>query len=194
MVASVEDAPGLITPHTAFLRECVASPLEVFAANLKRYLAGQPLEGALIEERDTELNRPGRICGSSCSSSRLHGIPRTGRFHAGSPRSRCRWRDRHSRQYSARTVPRASLLWAWPVPYTWARRAPHIVWGLAGIAMVIVALFRAGGAGAGVAQPLEGKVGAMAVVPLDVHSGTGGDVYFDRFGIDHGHMDKYIQS
>lgn len=64
---------------------------------------------------------------------------------------------------------------------------------LAGIAMMIVALFRAGGAGAGVAQPLEGEVGAMAVVPLDVHSCTGSDVDFDGLGIDHGHTNKYIQ-
>jgi len=56
---------------------------------------------------------------------------------------------------------------------------------------MIVALFRAGGARAGVAQPLETKVGAMAVVPLDVHSGTGSDVHFDGLGIDHGHVNKY---
>jgi len=33
----------------------------------------------------------------------------------------------------------------------------------------------------------------MAVVPLDVHSGTGGDVDFDGLGINHGHIDS-IQS
>ncbi len=59
--------------------------------------------------------------------------------------------------------------------------------------MVVVALFRAGGAGAGVAQPLEAKVRVMAVVPLDVHAGTGGDVDFDGLGVDYGHIDKYIQ-
>ncbi|MGZ4879341.1 MAG: D-2-hydroxyacid dehydrogenase [Candidatus Angelobacter sp.] len=38
----------LITPHTAFLTENVwQHHYEVFAANLKRYLAGQPLEGAV---------------------------------------------------------------------------------------------------------------------------------------------------
>jgi hypothetical protein len=37
-------------------------------------------------------------------------------------------------------------------------------------------------------------VGAMAVVPLDIYSGAGGDVNFDRLGIDHGHTDKYIQT
>jgi hypothetical protein len=63
-----------------------------------------------------------------------------------------------------------------------------------GTAMVIVALFRAGGAGACVAQPLEAEVRVMAVVPLDVHSGTCSDIDFDRLGIDYGHIDKYIQA
>jgi hypothetical protein len=65
---------------------------------------------------------------------------------------------------------------------------------LTGIAVMRVALFGAGGAGAGVAQPLEAEMGAMAVVPHDVHSSTGGDVDSDRLGVDHGHVDKYIQS
>ena len=73
-------------------------------------------------------------------------------------------------------------------------RAGGLLGGLTGIAMVIVALFRAGGARACVAQPLKAKVRLMAVVPLNVHSGTGGDVYFDRLGIDYGHIDKYIQA
>ena len=64
----------------------------------------------------------------------------------------------------------------------------RLLGGLAGIAMVRVALFSAGGAGACVTQPLEGEVGAMAVVPLDVHPGAGGDVDFDGFGVDHGHI------
>lgn len=72
------------------------------------------------------------------------------------------------------------------------QQAGGLFGGLSRIAMVIVALFRAGGAGACVTQPLEGKVRAMAVVPLDVHSGTGGDVDFDGFGIDDGHRDQYI--
>jgi len=62
---------------------------------------------------------------------------------------------------------------------------------LAGIAVMRVALFGAGGAGTGVAQPLEAEVGAMAVVPLDVHARTGGDVNFDGLGVDYGHRDKY---
>lgn len=42
----------LITPHTAFLTENVWSRhYEVFAANLKRYLAGQPLEGMVDLKR-----------------------------------------------------------------------------------------------------------------------------------------------
>lgn len=42
----------LITPHTAFLTENVWSRhYEVFSANLKRYLAGQPLEGAVDKSR-----------------------------------------------------------------------------------------------------------------------------------------------
>jgi len=65
--------------------------------------------------------------------------------------------------------------------------------GLAWIAMVGVALFRAGGAGACVAQPLEGEVRVVAVVPLDVHSCAGGDVDFDGFGVNYGHRNKYIQ-
>jgi hypothetical protein len=28
---------------------------------------------------------------------------------------------------------------------------------------------------------------AMAIVPLNVHTGTGGDVYFDGLGIHYGH-------
>ena len=42
----------LITPHTAFLTENVwQRHYEVFAANLKRYLAGQPLEGLVDLKR-----------------------------------------------------------------------------------------------------------------------------------------------
>jgi phosphoglycerate dehydrogenase-like enzyme len=42
----------LITPHTAFLTENVwQRHYEVFAANLKRYLAGQPLEGVIDKKR-----------------------------------------------------------------------------------------------------------------------------------------------
>jgi phosphoglycerate dehydrogenase-like enzyme len=42
----------LITPHTAFLTENVwQRHYEVFAANLKRYLAGQPLEGVVDKNR-----------------------------------------------------------------------------------------------------------------------------------------------
>jgi hypothetical protein len=33
----------------------------------------------------------------------------------------------------------------------------------------------------------------MAVVPLNVHPGPGGDVYFDRFGVDYSHIHQYIQ-
>jgi phosphoglycerate dehydrogenase-like enzyme len=42
----------LITPHTAFLTENVwHRHYEVFAANLKRYLAGQPLEEGVVDEK-----------------------------------------------------------------------------------------------------------------------------------------------
>jgi phosphoglycerate dehydrogenase-like enzyme len=42
----------LITPHMAFLTENVwQRHYEVFAANLKRYLAGQPLDGAIDKNR-----------------------------------------------------------------------------------------------------------------------------------------------
>jgi len=70
------------------------------------------------------------------------------------------------------------------------QQAGGLLRGLARIAMVRVALFSAGSAGTGVPQPLEGEVGAMAVVPLNVHSGAGGDVDFDGFGVNHGHMDS----
>src|SRR6476620_10259936 len=60
--------------------------------------------------------------------------------------------------------------------------------------MVIVAFFRAGGARTCVTQPLEAKMGLMAVVPLDVHSSTGGNVDFDRLGVNYGHTDQYIQN
>ncbi len=56
------------------------------------------------------------------------------------------------------------------------------------LAIVIIALFGAGSAGAGVAQPLEAIVRAMAVVPLNVHAGAGGDIDLDGFGIDDGHQ------
>jgi hypothetical protein len=72
------------------------------------------------------------------------------------------------------------------------QQAGDLFGGLARTAVVIVTLFRAGGAGTGVAQPLKAKMRAMAVVPLNVHSCTGGDVHFDRLGIDYGHMDKYM--
>lgn len=55
---------------------------------------------------------------------------------------------------------------------------------LAGTAIVIVALFGAGGAGTGVAQPLKAVMRVVAVVPVDVHAGSGGDVDFDGFGVD----------
>jgi phosphoglycerate dehydrogenase-like enzyme len=43
---------ALITPHTAFLTENVwHRHYEVFAANLKRYMAGQPLEGVIDKKR-----------------------------------------------------------------------------------------------------------------------------------------------
>jgi phosphoglycerate dehydrogenase-like enzyme len=43
---------ALITPHTAFLTENVWSRhYEVFAANLKRYLAGERLEGVVDLKR-----------------------------------------------------------------------------------------------------------------------------------------------
>jgi len=43
---------ALITPHTAFLTENVwHRHYEVFAANLKRYMAGQPLEGVVDKSR-----------------------------------------------------------------------------------------------------------------------------------------------
>lgn len=74
------------------------------------------------------------------------------------------------------------------------QQAGGLLGRLAGAAMVIVPFFCAGGAGAGVAQPLKAKVCAMAVVPLDVHTRTGGDVHFDRLGINDGHMNKYIQN
>jgi phosphoglycerate dehydrogenase-like enzyme len=42
----------LITPHTAFLTENVwRRHYEVFTANLKRYMAGQPLEGVVDKSR-----------------------------------------------------------------------------------------------------------------------------------------------
>jgi len=45
-------AQVLITPHTAFLTENVwQRHYEVFAANLKRYLAGEPLEGVVDKKR-----------------------------------------------------------------------------------------------------------------------------------------------
>lgn len=71
------------------------------------------------------------------------------------------------------------------------QQAGSLFSGLAGIAVVVVALFRTCSAGAGVAQPLKAKVRMMAVVPLDIHAGTGGDVDFDRLGVDYGHMHKY---
>src|SRR5260370_12728721 len=55
------------------------------------------------------------------------------------------------------------------------------------LAMMAVAVFRTGRARAGIAQPLEGVVRAMAVVPLDVDTGSGGDVDLDRFGVDDSH-------
>lgn len=73
------------------------------------------------------------------------------------------------------------------------QQSSSLLCGLAGVAMMIVALFRAGGARAGVAQPLKAKVRAMAVVPLNIHARTGGDVHFDRLGIHYGHIDEYIQ-
>ena len=73
------------------------------------------------------------------------------------------------------------------------QQSSSLLRGLAWIAMMIVALFRAGGARTGVAQPLKAKVRVMAIVPLNVHASAGGDVHFDRLGIDYGHIDKYIQ-
>src|SRR5262245_29349529 len=50
---------------------------------------------------------------------------------------------------------------------------------LSSLTMVTVAVLGAGRARAGIAQPLEGVMSAMAVVPLDVDSGSGRDVHLD---------------
>ena len=71
------------------------------------------------------------------------------------------------------------------------QQAGGLFGGLARIATMGVALLGAGGAGAGVAQPLETEMSAMAVVPFNVHARTGGDVDFDGLRIDYGHMHKY---
>src|SRR6266853_2080420 len=58
---------------------------------------------------------------------------------------------------------------------------------------MVVAFLGAGGARTGVAQPLKAIVGAVPVVPLDVHAGTGSDIDLDRFGVDGRHLFQYIQ-
>ena len=48
--------------------------------------------------------------------------------------------------------------------------------------MIVAALFVAGGARAGIAQPLEIVVGVVTIVPLNIRAGSSGDVHFDGFG------------
>ena len=52
--------------------------------------------------------------------------------------------------------------------------------GVARLAVLLLPLFDAGGAGAGVAQPGEVPVAAVAVFPIDLHAGAFGleDTYF----------------
>src|ERR1700759_4879373 len=54
--------------------------------------------------------------------------------------------------------------------------------GVAGLAALLFALFDAGGAGAGIAQPGEGPVAAVTVFPVDLHPGALGleDANFGR--------------
>src|SRR5260370_19716190 len=50
-------------------------------------------------------------------------------------------------------------------------------------AMSVLAIFLTGGARAGIAQPLEVVVALVPVIPLNVHSCTGGDVHIHRFWV-----------
>lgn len=57
------------------------------------------------------------------------------------------------------------------------------LWRLSRFAMIVVALFVAGSARAGIAQPLKVVVRLMAVVPLNINARASGDVHLDGFGI-----------
>src|SRR5579864_3246822 len=64
----------------------------------------------------------------------------------------------------------------WQRPGGWFGR-------LARFASALAPLLVAQSAGAGVAQPFEAVAGAVAVLPLDVHARSRGQVYLDRLGI-----------
>src|SRR5689334_10110908 len=57
--------------------------------------------------------------------------------------------------------------------------------------MMRVPFFRAGSAWACVTQPLEAEMGLVAVIPLNIHPGAGGDVDLDRFRVNHAHQSQY---
>jgi hypothetical protein len=59
---------------------------------------------------------------------------------------------------------------------------------LSGTAIGFFPFLIAGSAGAGVAQPLEGKVRDMAVFPINVHPCASRGVYLDEFWISEGHV------
>jgi len=55
--------------------------------------------------------------------------------------------------------------------------------GIARVTAILLALFVAQGARTGVTQKRKAIDALVAVLPLDLHTGTGGDVYFDGFWI-----------
>jgi hypothetical protein len=59
---------------------------------------------------------------------------------------------------------------------------------LAGLAAGLFTFVVAEGAGAGIAQVDKRVVRAVAVGPLDVYTGSGGQVYFYGFGVSGGHV------
>src|SRR5271170_7880380 len=55
--------------------------------------------------------------------------------------------------------------------------------GIARLTAILLALFVAQSAGAGIPQERKAIDAVMAVLPLDVHAGAGSDIDFDGFGI-----------
>src|SRR5689334_14355845 len=72
------------------------------------------------------------------------------------------------------------------------QRSCRLLFSLARLATLIVALFGAGCARARIPQPLEPVVGSVAVIPLNIHSRSCGHIDLHRFWVRHRHIFQYI--
>src|SRR6266849_5549461 len=67
----------------------------------------------------------------------------------------------------------------------------HLLHRLSRLPIVTVPFFCAGGAGAGIAQPLKAVMGAVVVLPHNIYPGAGGFVHFYGFWSRYSHKFQY---